>query len=503
MSNTHKLLSSLEKSVAFKAINEEKEPKYKKITCIFVADNWQDNYLRQLLEQESKIEIIGIDSESIDDEQIKQYNPDVILVFLEDTDRFKISQSLGQNFKSIFLDDFENSWLLSQAIAAGAKGYLHSRSRKEDLLRSIYTVSRGGYYFAPGILDRNMALFTPLSPSANTLEQWTCLLAKETIVQWRFQPLKKSFSQADLIKDLGLIFTEKKVIVLEDLIKQNRERDIFKDLQLKLNKIRARLMENTQLTKERIDPKALLDQAERVIEDWFIDRTIGQDDSSCLQSSANVLRIQILEKFQNSLTLLFQTVGTENLLVFLQDFQNYLKLNYKNCNDLKKEFLDRENSALRSYNVLKARLKKHSQSQEMSQDWKSAWRALYLVYCHKIQSEVYCLSAQLALDLIHQVKTYINVLDRTNTMLTNLQERFAARASVNASLMPLLFTHLIEKVSPDRLRSEIETKTSYLLNQWGTIPTISEENLQDYMLSYLRPATEEIYQQICREVIGF
>lgn len=503
MSNTHPFLSILEKTVAVQAPTETNNSKDKKITCIFVADNWQENYLRQSLEQESKIEIIGIDSESLDEEEIKQYNPDVILVFLEDTDRFKIGQSLGQNFKSIFIDDFENSWLLSQAIAAGAKGYLHSRSQKEDLLKSIYTVSQGGYYFAPGILDRNLALFTPLFPSADRLEQWTCLLAKETIVQWRFQPLKKSFSQADLIKDIGLIFSEKKVIVLEDLIKQNRDRDIFKDLQIKLNKIRDRLLENTQLTKEKINPKTLLEQAERVIEDWFIDQTIGQNDSNCLQTNANLLRIQILEKFQNSLTVLFKTVGTENLLSFLQDFQNYLKLNYQNCNELKKEFLTRENSALRSYNVLKSRLKKHSQSQEMSPDWKSAWRALYLVYCHKIQAEVYCLSAQLALDLIHQVKTYINILAQTNTMLTNLQERFAARASVNASLIPLLFTHLIEKISPDRLRSEIEAETSYLLNQWGTIPTLSEEIIQDRMLAYLRPAATEIYQQICREVIGF
>jgi hypothetical protein len=502
MSNTPKSLSGLEFPVSIKALTEEQTNQDKKITCMFVADNWQENYLRQLLEQEPKLEIIGIDSESLDDWQIKQYNPDVILVFLEDTDRFKVNESLGQNLPIIFLDNFENSWLLSQAIAAGAKGYLHSRSQKEDLLKSIDTVSRGGYYFAPGILNRDVALFTPLSPSADTLEQWACLLAKEIIVQWRFQPLKKSFSQADLLEDLGLIFTEKKVIVLEDLIKQNRDRNIFQDLQLRLNVLRDRLLKNTELTKEKIDPKALLEQAERVIEDWFIDQTIGEADSGCLQSNANFLRIQVLEKFQSSLTVLFQTVGTENLLVFLQDFQKYLKLNYQNCNDLKKEFLNKENSALRSYNVLKSRLKKYSQSQEMSPDWKSAWRALYLVYCHKIQAEVYCLSAQLALDLIHQVKTYINILSQTNTMLLDLQERFAARASVNASLMPLLFTHLIEKISPDRLRSEIEAKTSYLLNQWG-ISTISEEIIQDYMLSYLRPVAKEIYQQICREVIGF
>ncbi|MEM8714679.1 MAG: response regulator transcription factor [Cyanobacteria bacterium P01_G01_bin.4] len=116
--------------------------------------------LRMFVEHQPDMEVIGTAADGDTAlEQIAMLQPDVALVDLEmpGTNGLDVVKAAGQNHpntKILVLTTMDGVDVVSQALQAGAKGYLLKTASEEDLLSAIRSVHKGFVQLSPGMLER-------------------------------------------------------------------------------------------------------------------------------------------------------------------------------------------------------------------------------------------------------------------------------------------------------------------------------------------------------------
>lgn len=119
--------------------------------------------LKVLLESEPDIEIVGTGSngqEAID--LVAKFSPDVLLIdqYMPVMDGVKATQTITNQFPQVavlLLSGSDQDNHISEALRAGAKGYLLKSTSSEDLANSIRSVDRGISQMGPGLLEKLLA----------------------------------------------------------------------------------------------------------------------------------------------------------------------------------------------------------------------------------------------------------------------------------------------------------------------------------------------------------
>lgn len=132
--------------------------------------------LQTWLERESDLEVVGTahDSQTAI-EQVETLKPDIVLLDIQmpGMDGIAATQIICQRFpdtKVIVLSGYDSDTYLSNAIRAGAKGYLLKNTAAEDLAHTIRSVQKGYSQMGPGLVDKMMAHVSSEEGSQGTPE---------------------------------------------------------------------------------------------------------------------------------------------------------------------------------------------------------------------------------------------------------------------------------------------------------------------------------------------
>jgi two-component system, NarL family, response regulator DegU len=92
-------------------------------------------------------------------QQLEHYHPHIILMDIQmpQMDGIKATAIIKKLYPFIYvigLSSFDELWLVTELIAAGAKGFLLKSVNKEELITAIKNVFTGGEYYTPRIAAR-------------------------------------------------------------------------------------------------------------------------------------------------------------------------------------------------------------------------------------------------------------------------------------------------------------------------------------------------------------
>jgi DNA-binding NarL/FixJ family response regulator len=126
------------------------------ITKVVLVDDHQliRMGITALLSSEKDIDVIGqVDSVKYVFETLDANKPDIVLmdISLDDGDGILITKDICANYKNIkviMLSMHVREDFIQRSLKAGASGYVLKDSPKEELVRAIKEVSKGGEYFA-------------------------------------------------------------------------------------------------------------------------------------------------------------------------------------------------------------------------------------------------------------------------------------------------------------------------------------------------------------------
>src|SRR5688572_22364222 len=115
--------------------------------------------LRRILESEPDMTVIGEASTGIDTvKRVRQLKPDVIIMDISMPDQDGI-ESMRQIVKTIdsrvlILSMHLENQVISEAVAAGAAGYLAKDSVDQELISAVRTIVHGGTVFSSNVSRR-------------------------------------------------------------------------------------------------------------------------------------------------------------------------------------------------------------------------------------------------------------------------------------------------------------------------------------------------------------
>ncbi|BAY62374.1 LuxR family two component transcriptional regulator [Calothrix brevissima NIES-22] len=145
--------------------------------------------LKAMLNLESDLEIIGMaenGEEAIT--QVEQLQPDIVLMDLRmpvmnGATATKIICEKFPDTKVLVLSTYDDDRDVSEAIRAGAKGYLLKDMPSEELVNAIRSINRGYAQLAPGLLERVVNhQSTPKTQSESVSPALTSLTPREVDV---------------------------------------------------------------------------------------------------------------------------------------------------------------------------------------------------------------------------------------------------------------------------------------------------------------------------------
>jgi DNA-binding NarL/FixJ family response regulator len=119
---------------------------------VFVRDG-----IKSLLENEANIEVVGEATDGLEALKSVEVNqPDLLIldIRMPNLNGIEVIEKLrSQNnlVKIVILSMYESEEYVLKSIKAGADGYLLKGSSKEEFLKALHTVSRGGKYFSGDI----------------------------------------------------------------------------------------------------------------------------------------------------------------------------------------------------------------------------------------------------------------------------------------------------------------------------------------------------------------
>ncbi|MGI0483966.1 response regulator transcription factor [Pantanalinema rosaneae CENA516] len=127
--------------------------------------------LKSLLEAKPDLEVVGeAENGQHAIAQVEALHPDVVLmdVRMPIMDGVAATQRICQQFSDtrvLVLTTFDDDDYVSQAIRAGAQGYLLKDTHSDDLAAAIRAVHKGYTQMGPGLLEKAIAAPPPLVPS--------------------------------------------------------------------------------------------------------------------------------------------------------------------------------------------------------------------------------------------------------------------------------------------------------------------------------------------------
>src|SRR5690554_3397339 len=128
------------------------------ITILIYEDN--DNLresLAQLISREENMKVLGSYPDCIDvEEQVSKHRPDIILMDIDlpelnGIEGVKKIRKVDQNTNILMLTVFDDTYLVYDALYAGANGYLLKKYIADRLISAIYDVMEGGTPMSPAI----------------------------------------------------------------------------------------------------------------------------------------------------------------------------------------------------------------------------------------------------------------------------------------------------------------------------------------------------------------
>lgn len=128
------------------------------------------NGIKAMLNLEPDLEVIGTaDNGETAVEQVEALQPDVVLMDMRMPvmDGISATQIITERFPSIkvlVLTTFDDDKYISDAIRAGAKGYLLKDMPSEELAQAIRFVHKGYTQMAPGLLEKIIAKTPAAAP---------------------------------------------------------------------------------------------------------------------------------------------------------------------------------------------------------------------------------------------------------------------------------------------------------------------------------------------------
>ncbi len=128
------------------------------------------NGIKAMLNLEPDLEVIGTaDNGETAVEQVEALQPDVVLMDMRMPvmDGISATQIITERFPSIkvlVLTTFDDDKYISDAIRAGAKGYLLKDMPSEELAQAIRFVQKGYTQMAPGLLEKIIAKTPAAAP---------------------------------------------------------------------------------------------------------------------------------------------------------------------------------------------------------------------------------------------------------------------------------------------------------------------------------------------------
>ncbi len=147
--------------------------------------------LKVLLESEPDIEIVATGcngQEAI--ELATAHQPDVLLIdqnmpVMMGTEAVKIICDRNPSLAVLLLSGSDQDDCITEALQAGAKGYLLKTTSAEDLASSIRSVNRGYSQMGPGLLEKLLAKVNPgyAPTSSSTLIEQTQTVSKAQLFQ--------------------------------------------------------------------------------------------------------------------------------------------------------------------------------------------------------------------------------------------------------------------------------------------------------------------------------
>ena len=155
--------------------------------------------IRSLLESESNLEVIGEASNGLEAiDMVKDLQPDLLIIDIrmpKMTGIDAVAEMSKQNIlvNSIILSMHDSEEYILKSVSAGAKGYLLKDTGKEEFLKAILTVQKGGKYFSGAI--SNVLVNNLSGPSKETVD----VVVKKEEKEIPFNLTKKELKVLDLV----------------------------------------------------------------------------------------------------------------------------------------------------------------------------------------------------------------------------------------------------------------------------------------------------------------
>ncbi|OUL20969.1 DNA-binding response regulator [Nostoc sp. RF31YmG] len=143
--------------------------------------------LKAMLSLESDLEIIGMaenGEEAVT--QVETLQPDIVLMdvrmpVMNGATATRIICEKYPNTKVLVLSTYDDDYDVSEAIRAGAKGYLLKDMPSEELVNAIRSINRGYAQLAPGLLERVVIKKSPQSSQAESVPPALALLTRREL----------------------------------------------------------------------------------------------------------------------------------------------------------------------------------------------------------------------------------------------------------------------------------------------------------------------------------
>ena len=122
----------------------------------------------------------------------------------------------------------------------------------------------------------------------------------------------------------------------------------------------------------------------------------------------------------------------------------------------------------------------------------------------KIDSELNYLLIKLISKITQQLDSYLDILGRTNNLLTECKKQLEQKFTFTSELIVLapFLEQMQKKAYFEKLRRDLETSIGHSLNQWGVSKSISESEISIYLSEKLRPMAQEIYLNLRKEALS-
>ena len=467
--------------------------------------------LSKLLESEPEIEIVGMaENGQIALEKAEQLLPDLIIMDMQMPvmDGITATEIITHKFpqSKIIILTSSSEQLFAPALSAGARGFLLKGTSPDDFLAAINAVNRGKIVY----LGQNHEVTNPQNstkpieklpdeirvsqterPKLARLKNWNVLLAAETINWWLTSQKSELPSYSEALILLGIRADSSNLLV--KFLEQGElpNLNLFQELELRLDTFSSDLSNRSDS----------IENLEKKISHWYHGNYSDDGYTCCLtklQSNSQILRIELVEKFQQFVNSFWSKTSPQPCLEYLEKLEVFLVNIYQKYEQEQQNYIQQEKAGKRAYNYLLSQIIKSSSHDQTHNNYQIAIKALLHIYKSKIKAEICCLASQALKNIIKINQLYLDDLLQTHSFLKRIRNNLLAQ-KINNILLPILFEQMCTLISPEDLCKELEQELGHSLNQWGICGYIDEEKVKHLLLEKIAKITRKIHEQLKSE----